>query len=127
MGGAVGGGGVAFRLPAAVCLAAHFLRTSAITRLPDRYEDGDGEDITPEELDEILVDKEGVKQRRRDLLAAFATGAAGTPAGRENDENEGGPFGSGKWPGGRPAAGALGDATQRTRNMSLPGQERRSK
>jgi hypothetical protein len=93
----------------------------------DRYEDGDGEDITPEELEEILVDKEGVQRRRRDLLEALAADAAAAGARGENDENAGGPACSSREPERRPVAAVLGEATERSRNVALPSQERRSK
>lgn len=101
----------------------HACRASATKRpvpLPCRYDDGDDEHLTLEELQRVLLDPQGC-QRRLEEAAAAEAGAGG-----ENDEND--ESGQAAAPTKRRrVAGVLGDATERSRNMAAPGEERRSR
>lgn len=85
-----------------------------------RYEDGDKEHLTEEELQECLVDRAAVLRKRREVLAAAAAAAH---AG-ENDENDEAVAAAAQHAR-QLMVGVLGDATERRRNAA--GHERRSR
>ena len=107
------------------------LLTLWLPRLPPpapRYEDGDREHLTLEELRRHLVDPEGCQQRLEEAAAAEA-GAGPHHGGGENENDENEAAAGGAAPSKRQrTGGVLRDATDRSRNAApAPGEERRSR